>query len=154
MNKTTIPMSARPGLRALLILLACTCAGSAYATEMVYVPVNPTFGGNPLNGPTLLNTAIATNNHTDPNAPDLSSLGAAAPQTPLQQFNAQLQQSILSRVAASATSSIIGTDGTLHPGIIQTGDFTIAVVDLGGGNLNITTTDKTTGAQTSFQVSQ
>lgn len=152
MKKITMPTNVRPGLRALLILLACTCAGSAYATEMVYVPVNPTFGGNPLNGPTLLNTAIATNNHTDPNSPDLSSLGAQ--QTPLQQFNAQLQQSILSRVAASATSSIIGTDGKLHPGIIQTGDFTIAIVDLGGGNLSITTTDKATGAQTSFQVSQ
>ncbi len=29
----------------------------AFASEMVYHPVNPTFGGNPLNGSFLLSTA-------------------------------------------------------------------------------------------------
>ncbi|TAL90407.1 MAG: curli assembly protein CsgF [Candidimonas sp.] len=144
----------KSGLRVSLILLALSTCGSAYATEMVYVPLNPTFGGNPLNGPNLLNTAQATNWHTDPNAPDFNALGAPTQQTPLQQFNDTLQRSILSRVAASASSSIIGTNGTLQPGTVQTGDFIISVVAVGGGMLQITTTDKTTGAQTSFQVGQ
>jgi curli production assembly/transport component CsgF len=38
--------------------------------------------------------------------------------------------------------------------VLETDNFTITVADLGGGNLNITTTDKTTGDSTTFQVSQ
>ena len=36
------------------------------ATEMVYTPVNPSFGGSPLNGPVLLNSANAQNSHKAP----------------------------------------------------------------------------------------
>ncbi|MEO6985149.1 MAG: curli assembly protein CsgF [Paralcaligenes sp.] len=154
MKNTKMSTQIKSGLRVSLVLLAWAACGSAYATEMVYVPLNPTFGGSPLNGPNLLNTAQATNRHTDPNAPDMSAMGAPTQQTPLQQFNDTLQRSILSSVAASASSSIIGSNGALKPGIVQTGNFTISVVDAGGGLLNITTTDKTTGAQTSFQVGQ
>lgn len=154
MKNTRMSTRIKSGLCVSMVFLGWAACGSAYATEMVYVPLNPSFGGNPLNGPNLLNTAQATNTHTDPNAPDLSALGAATQQTPLQQFNDTLQRSILSSVAASAASSIIGPNGSLHPGIVQTGNFTISVVDAGGGLLNITTTDKTTGAQTSFQVGQ
>ncbi|GAB2906596.1 curli assembly protein CsgF [Paralcaligenes ginsengisoli] len=149
MKTTRICKQTQSALRNSLMLLALL-AGSASATELVYTPVNPSFGGNPLNGPALLATAQATNNHTDPAA----SAAGLQDQTPLQQFNDTLQRTILSRIAASATSSVVGTDGSLRPGIVQTGDFTISIVDAGGGLLNITTTDKTTGASTSFQVGQ
>ena len=45
-------------------LLASACA--AQATELVYTPVNPAFGGNPLNGTWLLNNAQAQNDYDDP----------------------------------------------------------------------------------------
>lgn len=152
MKTTRIFSQTQSGLRTSLMLLALF-AGSASATELVYTPVNPSFGGNPLNGPALLATAQATNRHTDPDA-DAASAAGLQDQTPLQQFNDTLQRTILSRIAASATSSVIGSDGSLKPGIVQTGDFTISIVDAGGGLLNITTTDKTSGASTSFQVGQ
>lgn len=133
-----------------LALAACPLAG---ASPLIYTPVNPTFGGNPLNGSYLLNEAQATNTHT-PSGGGGSDLGSLAPETPLQQFNDQLQSSILSQLAASATASILGPNGALKPGIVQTSNFTISIVDAGNGLLNITTTDKQTGATTSFQVSQ
>ena len=40
-----------------MALLSLAVASEAPATVLVYVPVNPAFGGSPLNGPTLLNTA-------------------------------------------------------------------------------------------------
>lgn len=124
------------------------------ATELVYVPVNPSFGGNPLNGSTLLGIAQATNKHTeDPNQPGISAAGFTPP-TALEQFNDILQRTILGRVAAATTSSIVGNDGQLVPGQVETTDFRINIVDLGGGLLQIVTTDKITGASTSFQVSQ
>ena len=135
-----------------LACLGLTVGSVASASQLIYTPVNPSFGGNPLNGSYLLSKAQATNTHTASGSS--ADLGSASDETPLQQFNDQLQSSILSRVAASATSSILGADGTLKPGIVQTSNFTISVVDAGGGLLNITTTDKTTGATTTFQVSQ
>ena len=46
-----------------LILMAVSTA--APGTEMVYVPVNPMFGGSPLHGSHLLSTAQATNRYKD-----------------------------------------------------------------------------------------
>jgi curli production assembly/transport component CsgF len=46
----------------------------------------------------------------------------------------------------------MGPGGKLQPGIVETGNFRIEIVDAGGGMLIVTTTDKTTGATTSFQI--
>lgn len=130
--------------------LAFLVSGAA-ATELVYVPVNPSFGGNPGNGPGLLGSASATNKHTAD-----SGLGGPSflNQSPLDQFNQTLERTVLSQLASSATSKLIGTDGKLMPGTFSTSNFTITIVDAGGGMLNITTTDKTTGTSTSFAVGQ
>jgi len=136
--------------------LACCLAlwsGGAAATELVYVPVNPSFGGNPNNGPGLLASALATNNHKETSA---SGLGASSllNQSPLEQFNQTLERTVLSRLASSATSQLIGADGKLMPGTFTTTNFTITVTDIGGGMLRILTTDKTSGTSTSFEVGQ
>jgi curli production assembly/transport component CsgF len=135
----------------LAVLLMATVCGGAGASQIIYTPVNPAFGGNPFNGAVLLDKAQAQNKYTDP---DLGASALDAQTTPLQDFNNTLQRSILNRVASSASSQIIGTDGALHPGTVETTDFSISVIDIGGGLLKITTTDKSTGAQTSLQVGQ
>jgi hypothetical protein len=38
---------------------------TAWATELVYTPINPSFGGNPLNGQFLLGIAQAQNSFTE-----------------------------------------------------------------------------------------
>jgi curli production assembly/transport component CsgF len=121
--------------------------GMALATELAYVPFNPAFGGNPMNGPVLLGSAQASNKHKDPS----SSSNPFAKQTPLQQFNDMLERSVLSQLSAAATANVIG-GGKLKPGSVETGNFRIDIVDAGGGVLVITTTDKVTGSSTSFQV--
>lgn len=129
-------------------LLALPATGAA--TELVYQPVNPAFGGYPANGAHLLAVASATNKHGD------SGLGRSSlfDQSPLAQFNQTLERTVLSQLAAAATSKLTGADGKLLPGTFTTANFTITVVDLGGGMLRITTTDKATGATTSFEVAQ
>jgi len=42
-----------------IILCTAMAASASLATEQVYRPVSPTFGGNPLNGNFLLSTAQA-----------------------------------------------------------------------------------------------
>jgi curli production assembly/transport component CsgF len=130
------------------IALLCLLLRNAAATELVYMPVNPAFGGSPLNGQVLLGVAQATNKHKDTHA-DSYGIGR---QSPLDQFSDTLERSILSQLSAAAVSRVMGPNGGLQPGTVETGNFRITIVDAGGGVLTITTTDKVTGASTSFQV--
>ncbi|WNW14394.1 curli assembly protein CsgF (plasmid) [Pseudomonas sp. DTU_2021_1001937_2_SI_NGA_ILE_001] len=132
-------------LRIALGMLLTLC-GSVQAGELVYTPQNPSFGGNPLNGAVLLNQANAQNKFTESTA--------SSQQSSLEQFNSMLQSAILSRVSSAVTSSIVGTDGKLSPGVVETTDFSIAITNLQGGLLQIVTTDKRTGQTTQFQVNQ
>jgi curli production assembly/transport component CsgF len=54
-------------------------ASSASATQLTYVPTNPTFGGNPLNGSFLLSQAQAQGLgvQSGQSSPDLSGLNSA-----------------------------------------------------------------------------
>ncbi len=61
---------------------------------------------------------------------------------------------MLSQLASAATSKLMGQDGKLVPGTFSTANFVITVTDLGGGVLRVTTTEKATGATTSFEVGQ
>lgn len=60
-------------------LAAAVAAPPAGATEQIYRPVSPTFGGNPLNGTFLLSTAQSQGYgaKSGQNSPDLSGLNAA-----------------------------------------------------------------------------
>lgn len=138
-------------LRLIVLLAAARLCTAACGSELVYVPANPSFGGNPLNGSVFLNAAQAQNKTKDPEA---AAASKATQQSSLQQFNDILERSVLSRLATAATSGIMGANGQLVPGVVNTGNFTIQISDLGGGLLQVTTTDKATGTSTSFQVGQ
>jgi curli production assembly/transport component CsgF len=113
----------------------------ASATELVYTPINPSFGGNPNNASALLSIAAAQNTYK---APALSAL---------ERFNASLQQAILNRLSTQSLATIFGANSTLVPGTYDTSAYTIQITDSGNGTLTIATTDKKTGAVVSFEVS-
>lgn len=136
---------------ALALHLVLVVPAGSMASELVYLPVNPNFGGYPANGANLLASATATSKHTSRGAFGSSSL---FDQSPLAQFNQTLERTVLSQLASAATSKLTAPDGKLLPGTFSTANFTITVLDLGGGVLRITTVDKATGASTSFEVSQ
>lgn len=125
-------------LSAALILLPALPAG---ATDLVYTPINPSFGGNPNNAPGLLANAQVQNRYKAPT------------NTPLQNFNNSLQQAILSRLTSQSLSLIFGTNSKLMPGSYDTSAYTINITDSGNGVLTIATLDKKTGAVVSFEVS-
>jgi len=71
-------------MRALSVAVVCIAAvasliAPALATEQIYHPVSPTFGGNPLNGNFLLSTAQAQGKgaKSGSQSPDLSGLTSA-----------------------------------------------------------------------------
>ncbi|WP_194722186.1 curli assembly protein CsgF [Noviherbaspirillum malthae] len=144
--KTTC-LKGMAGIGCAFAILAALTTLNAQATELVYVPINPSFGGSPLYGSVLLGSAQATNKHKEADASGLGALG----QDPLKQFNESLERAVLGQLASSATSKIL-VNGQLVPGTIETGNFRINVIDAGGGSLTVTTTDKVTGASSSFVV--
>lgn len=137
-------------VRVALLMTAASAAAPAMASELIYYPRNPSFGGNPAYGHVLLNSAMATKTHRDPGLDDRS---AIEPKTPLEQFNETLERQVVNRLTTAATSKIIGPNGQLIPGNLETDNFIIQIADIGGGMLNVTTTDKLTGATTNFIVS-
>ena len=128
------------GRLASLVLLTALC-GQAGATELVYTPINPAFGGNPLNGTWLLNNAQAQNSHEDPDIKDRAS--AFASTSALERFTSQLESRLLSQLLTNINN---GNTGTL-----STDAFLINVID-DSGALSIQVTDKATGEISEIQV--
>lgn len=133
-----------------MVLAGALLGTNSYASDLVYVPNNPSFGGNPNNAAGLLASAGATKKHIEKAAKGSSPMG----QTPLEQFNQTLERNVVSQLASAATSKLMGSGGKLIPGTLSTSNFTITILDMGGGALQVSTTDKMTGAITSFMVQQ
>lgn len=127
---------------ALWLLLA---AQGASANELVYVPVNPSFGGSPANGNWMSANAAAQNLTKDPNQP--------GPRDELEQFKEQLQRAVLGRVASSVSGALFDeTNRTWIEGTQTFGDFQIVVTPFGADQVQVVITDTTTGSSTSFTV--
>ena len=131
--KTTL-FSQRSSLAwARMWLLGITSCGVVHATELVYTPVNPSFGGNPLNGTWLLNNAQAQNDYDDP---DLKDRTAIAGTSALERFSSQLQSRLLGQ--------LLDNISTGNAGSLSTDAFIVNVID-DSGALTIEVTDRATG---------
>lgn len=129
-----------------VLVLALLGTGAARATEIIYTPVNPNFGGAPLNAAGLLAAAQAQNDFKAP------SINRNPPRTDLERFTENLQTAVLSRLTTTAVSSLFDADGRILAGkTISAGNFVITITDE-GGNLVMNTTDKSTGASTRIVV--
>lgn len=113
---------------------------TAQATELVYTPVNPTFGGNPANAAGLLNNATAQNNYKAPSTASSST----STQSQLDTFTRQLQTAVLNRLTSTAVSDLFSADGKILANrTVTAGNFVISITTDAQGNLVMTTSDKT-----------
>lgn len=124
----------------LLIPLFVLGANVVSASELVYTPINPSFGGNPLNSTILINHANAINDYTDPNA---SSLGGFEEESALDRLAASLESRLISQLLADV--------GNGNSGQLETDDFFLNVID-DGAALVVQIVDKQTGESTEIQV--
>ncbi|MFG0834032.1 curli assembly protein CsgF [Aeromonas bivalvium] len=122
-----------------LLLLALTVTMTASASELIYRPINPSFGGNPLNSSHLLGTANAQNDYKDP------SVGGSSGTSALDRLTSSLQSRLVSQLLAD-----IGQDGS-QSGSLVTDEFAINVVDE-DGTLAISITDRATNETTLIEV--
>lgn len=106
--------------------LVLAAAGGSAAQDMVYTPINPSFGGSPLNSSHLLGLANAQRTATarkprpgtDPNNP------AKPGSTDADLFIRQLQSRLLSALASQVTEAIFG-ENPQESGTVTFGDTTV-----------------------------
>ena len=116
-------------------------ASPAAASELIWKPINPSFvGGDPLNGPFLLNEAQAQNDKTLPKATT----------DPLSDFNDTLNRQLLYQLSSKIVSSAFGETG-IKPGHYVMGNYTVDI-STGANGLSVSITDNSTGGGTTVQV--
>ncbi len=125
-------------LRTTIIMSFACVASAASASDLVYTPQNPSFGGNPFNSAHLLGVANAINNYKDPAAINNSD--------PAAQFLRTLQSRLLSAVASQITDLIFG-ENAQDSGIIRFGDQEISFVR-GVDSVTLTITNLADGSVT------
>ena len=132
-------------------------AGAATAADLTYTPINPSFGGNPLNSGHLLSIANAQRSATarDANDDDDSLFGDPTVDpgpTDADLFVRQLQGRLLSALASQVTEAIFG-DNPTEDGTVTFGTTTVTFSrDL--GEIRLTIIDSLDGTVTEIVVPQ
>ena len=133
-------------LRATVILatgaLGAALAAPAQAQDIVYQPVDPSFGGNPFNSGHLLGIANAQNDYQDPAALQSNSQADV--------FARQLQSRLLSALSSQIVDAIFG-DNPQERGTISFGGQTIDFVR-SLTEVTLTITDDETGEVTTIVI--
>jgi curli production assembly/transport component CsgF len=126
-------------LLSLTSALLLSFAHVAGAGTLVYTPINPNFGGNPLNGSLLLNQAQAQNQFTQSNS---GSSAGAQTQSPGQIFAQELTSQLYASLANQITTAIFGQNAA------QSGTFSFQGTTINfqhvGGNIEISINDGST----------
>lgn len=130
----------KPAINALAIaMLASALPLQANAGELIYKPLNPSFGGDPFMGTYLLGKAQSQDTNTDPNIRGIESLSSTE----------RLIQSLESRLISQLISDV--GSGDIGEGSFDSGDFSVVVRDE-GGQLIVRVVDKVTGDVTNISV--
>ncbi len=130
-------------------LLGCVFACAASASELLYTPINPQFGGNSLNASALQYEASAQK----PNAPATP----VSQQSTAQQFLQLLQSQLYASLANSVASAITGQSAQ-DAGTVKLNTMTLSWsagscgAGVSGTCTNITMADATTGQITTISV--
>ncbi|MBB1353681.1 MULTISPECIES: curli assembly protein CsgF [unclassified Pseudoalteromonas] len=109
-------------MKKIALIIITILSFSASATEIIYTPINPSFGGNPLNANMLLSKAQAQNKHKAP----VIEKGYA------EQFQDSLERTYLNRMVREITDMAFGEDieDSLfdQDSIFMSGDYQIEVI--------------------------
>ncbi|WP_404376382.1 curli assembly protein CsgF [Vreelandella aquamarina] len=114
-------------------------SANSVAGELIYQPINPSFGGDPFIGSYLLSKAQSQDTNTDPNARSIETLSATD----------RLIQSLESRLISQLISDVGA--GDIGEGSFDSGEFSVVVRDE-GGQLIVRVIDKVTGDVTNISV--
>jgi curli production assembly/transport component CsgF len=111
----------------------------AFSGDLIYQPINPSFGGDPFVGSYLLGKAQAQDTNTDPSSRNFQSLSSTD----------RLLQSLESRLISQLISDV--SRGEVSEGSFDSDEFGVVVSD-NSGQLVVRVVDKVTGDVTEISV--
>lgn len=135
------------------MVLGLSVPGLAQATELTYTPVNPNFGGSPLNGAFLLEQAAANNSQFLTRKENTTTTGTttSTANSAQQQIIQELQQAAVNSVLSEVAAQISQGLKTQQSGTYTIGGEIIAFQTV-GSVINISITDAATGGVTKIQI--
>ena len=119
---------------------------SVIADELVWTPINPSFGGSPFNAAWLMQQAEAQNKLVEERVGE----DWRYDKDPLQDFTESLNRQILSRLSSRLIQTAFG-ETELEPGHYEIGDYIIDITSTDTG-IRVVITDPTTGAETTVEI--
>ena len=136
-----------------VLFLGFLLSSGSYASNLVYKPVNPSFGGNPINGSFLLNKAQSQNMHK---APTLE-------QSYAERFQSSLERAYISKLVREITDLAFGetcdpADPTCEPSLLSedsiftSGDHIIEVITTNADSIKVEVTNTLTGEVTIIEI--
>ena len=128
-----------------ICLILLTYCSFGFADQLVWVPINPSFGGNSFNASWLMQQAEAQNKLGETSRSDWQ-----YDRDPLKDFSESMNRQILSRLSSRLIQSAFG-ESELEPGHYEIGDYIIDISSTNTG-ISIIITDPTTGAETKMEI--
>jgi curli production assembly/transport component CsgF len=125
---------------ALLTVISCSAPASA---DLLYKPINPSFGGDAFNSNHLQGLAASQNQHKE-------STSGASSQTNTERFLAMLESRLYSSLASQVADAIFG-ENAQPSGTLQFDDQQISFSN-DGTSIRLTVTDFTTGQVTNIVI--
>lgn len=127
-RRVVLPCRSEAHRRSRLLAAFCVLTGLWAATwptiaaaDLIYQPVNPSFGGNPFNSAHLLGLADRQNQHKESGG---SSARSSFRNSPADQFVRQLQSRMMSSLAQQVNEAVFG-ENAAESGRIVFGDQVI-----------------------------
>lgn len=136
-------------MRKIIIIISIILVSTtAFASQIVYRPINPTFGGNPMNASMLMSKAQAQNKHRE-KRPE---------KTYADKFQESLERSIMNKLIRQVTDYANGElddDGNpvfLEDQLFSSGDYIIEVLISNPDTLTVQLTNSVSGEVTIIEV--
>ncbi len=118
-----------------------------FAQQLIYTPINPSFGGSSFNGSWLQAQAQAEKRFSAPSAPTYNPYSTT---NTLQDFQSTLDNAVLSELSQKIVSQVFG-ENALTPGHYQFGNYSVDINPANDG-IHINIQDVLNGGSTSVIV--
>jgi len=129
-----------------ILLVSILLSANLQASELVYQPINPSFGGNPINGGFLLNKAQSQNKHK----------ASLAKKTYAEKFQESLERAYINKLVREITDSAFGEESEdsifNEDSIFTSGDYEILVLMSNPDSITVQITNAITGEITIIEI--
>lgn len=141
-------------LKLSIIITTILFSSSLTASELVYTPINPSFGGSPLNGSFLMGKAQAQNKHK----------AKISEKTYAEKFQESLERAYINKMVREITDLSFGetcdaaTDPNCDPSVFSedstfvSGDYQIQIITSNADSITVEITHSITGEVTVIEV--